>query len=205
MRAAASLAFLAFLAAPALAAPRYEVADAGGFAQPYMSVEHPMMASLADDYGWKTYSSTFTFSLVAGKGGISRDSTLELTLFSIEGQPWSYTCRNRPREWATRVALFLNHDVHVFITCYISPSRFAELVHAEEAAWVGQPTLEFEAVLSDGKARAGSNKGLYLQIPESQIASSRLGRHNAASLSDPEAVIFASFPASPAKPARGGS
>lgn len=148
-------ALLAVLASGASAADRYEVKDRGGFGSTGRLVE------MASRFGWDSYEADFEFGLENAQRTISRDSTLKLTIHRRDGSRWSTKCKAKhsDRMWANVNRLYMK-GVSVLAECRIPPGEFSRLVKLDEGL-VGEPTLVFQAMVKDGEAEAGIQKGLY--------------------------------------------
>lgn len=158
---------LALLASGASAADRYHVTDKGGFGSTGRLVE------MASRFGWASYQADFDFGLELGKRGVTRDSTLKLTIVRHDGSKWSTKCKAKHADkmWAN-VNMLYGKGIAVLAECRVSPSAFADLVDLDEGL-VGEPTLVFQALVNDGKAVAGVHKGMYF-FAAAQIESGEL-------------------------------
>ena len=169
MKRVLSLLALALLASGASAADRYRVTDKGGFGSTGRHVE------MASRFGWASYQADFDFGLELGKRGVTRDSTLKLTIVRHDGSKWSTKCKakNPDKMWAN-VNMLLGKGVSVLAECRVDPKAFAALVDLDEGL-VGEPTLVFQALVNDGKAEAGVHKGMYFfsaaEIEAGELAS----------------------------------
>lgn len=151
--AAVALAVLASGAASA--GDRYEVKDRGGFGSTGRLVE------MASRFGWDSYQVDFDFALDQGQRSISKNSVLKLTINRRDGSRWSTKCKakNADRMWVNVNRLY-NKGVSVLAECRIPAGEFARLVKLDEGL-VGDPTLVFQAMVKEGSAEAGIQKGLY--------------------------------------------
>lgn len=160
---------LAVLASGASAEDRYEVVDRGGFGATGRLVE------MATRFAWDSYEAAFDFGLEPTQRGITRDSTLKLTIARRDGSKWSTKCKAKhgDRMWANVNRLY-NKGVSVLAECRIPPKEFAKLVGLD-AGLVGEPTLVFQAMVKDGRAEAGIQKGLYFlsvnEIEQGELSS----------------------------------
>ncbi len=166
---------------PGLAwAKSYEVSDAGDFSPAGYRVE------FADRYAWKSYRVDFRFGLDPQARALSRGSKLKLKIERLDGRRWSYTCKSRGRDpMAANVNYLYGKGISVVVTCAIRPRDFAKSVglYPED---VGLPRLVFEALIQDGKASLGPQRGLYF------LATPDLGSSDvAAYVSPPDATNFA--------------
>lgn len=184
MKRVLSLFALAVLASGASAADRYRVTDTGGFGSTGRHVE------MASRFGWASYKAEFDFGLELGKRGVTRDSTLKLTIVRHDGSKWSTKCKakHQDRMWAN-VNMLFGKGISVLAECRVDPSAFADLVDLD-AGLVGEPTLVFQALVNNGVASAGVHKGMYF-FSAAEIAAGELASF-ATSESDPSAlgVIF---------------
>lgn len=148
-------ALLAVLASGASASDRYEVKDRGGFGSTGRLVE------MATRFAWDSYEVSFDFGLEPTQRNISRDSVLKLSITRRDGSRWSTKCKAKhaDRMWANVNRLY-NKGVSVLAECRIPPGEFARLVKLDEGL-VGGPTLVFQAMVKDGAAEAGIQKGFY--------------------------------------------
>lgn len=151
--AAVALAVLA--SGGAFAEDRYEVKDRGGFGSTGRLVE------MASRFGWDSYEVSFDFALEPGQRSISKSSVLKLTINRRDGSRWSTKCKakNADRMWVNVNRLY-NKGVSVLAECRIPAGEFARLVKLDEGL-VGDPTLVFQAMVKEGAAEAGIQKGLY--------------------------------------------
>ncbi|TBR22408.1 hypothetical protein EPO15_08215 [bacterium] len=160
---------LSVLASGASAAERYEVKDRGGFGSTGRLVE------MASRFGWDSYSADFEFGLEPGQRTITKDSVLKLTIHRRDGSDWSTKCKAKhsDRMWANVNRLY-NKGVSVLAECRVAPGEFAKLVKLDEGL-VGDPTLVFQAMVKDGEAEAGIQKGFYFlnaaEIEAGELAS----------------------------------
>lgn len=160
---------LAVLASGASAEDRYKVADRGGFGATGRLVE------MATRFAWDSYEAVFDFGVEPGGRTVTRDSTLKLTIARRDGSTWSTKCKakHEDRMWANVNRLY-NKGVSVLAECRIPPKEFGKLVGLD-AGLVGEPTLVFQAMVKDGRAEAGIQKGLYFlsanEIEQGELAS----------------------------------
>lgn len=165
--AAVALAVLA--SGSASAEDRYEVKDRGGFGSTGRLVE------MASRFGWDSYEVNFDFGLDQGQRSIAKNSVLKLTINRRDGSRWSTKCKakNADRMWVNVNRLY-NKGVSVLAECRIPPGEFARLVKLDEGL-VGDPTLVFQAMVKEGAAESGIQKGLYFlnaaEIEAGELAS----------------------------------
>lgn len=153
------------LAAPAFAGDRITVRDAGGFDPSGRTVEFP------DRFGWRGYEAEFSFSF-ADDGTLSGASRLNIVIARRGGGRWKYSCRASSDDLTTRVVP-LGGRVSVIAECRVRPKAFAKAVDLD-AEDVGAPLFVFEAVIENGRARAGGQRGLRFR-PDAPVASLDLG------------------------------
>lgn len=149
------------LSSPAFAGERLTVRDAGGFDVSGRAVEFP------DRFGWRGYEAEFSFSF-DGDGSLSGASRLNIVIARRGGKKWKYSCRASSDDLTTRVVP-LGGRVSVIAECRVKPKAFAKAVDLD-AEDVGAPLFVFEAVIENGRARAGGQRGLRFR-PESPVAS----------------------------------
>lgn len=127
------------------------VTDAGGFDLSGRTVEFP------DRFGWRGYEAEFSFSF-ADDGKLSDSSRLNLAIVRRGGKKWKYSCRASSEDLAARIVP-LGGRVSVIAECRVSAKAFAKAVDLD-AEDVGAPVFVFEAVIENGRARAGGQRGL---------------------------------------------
>lgn len=158
---------LSVLATGASAADHYRVKDRGGFGSTGRLVE------LSSRFGWSSYETDFDFGLDMGRRNITRDSTLKLTIERHDGTKWSTKCKaKKDRQMWANVNMLFGKGVTVLVECRIDPGDFADLVDLDEGL-VGEPTLVFQALVKNGAAEAGVQKGLYF-LSAAQIEAGEL-------------------------------
>ncbi len=170
----------------ARAADRYSLTDKGGFGYTGRHVE------LSSRFGWASYEAKFEFGLDMGAHSLTRDSVLKLKITRNDGSSWSTKCKAKKdrQMWANINALY-GKGVSVLAECRIPPGEFAKLVDLDEGL-VGEPTFVFQAMVRDGEAQPGLQKGFYF-LAAAEIASGELAPF-ATMESDPAAlgVLFSS-------------
>ncbi len=175
-----SLLFVAFLSAPAFAGERMTVRDAGGFDPSGRTVEFP------DRFGWRGYEAEFSFSF-GEDGKVSGASRLNIVILRRGGGKWKYSCRASSDDLASRVVP-LGGRISVIAECRVKPKAFAKAVDLD-AEDVGAPVFVFEAVIENGQARAGGQRGLRFR-PDSPVASLDLSPFAASPDAAGLAVLF---------------
>lgn len=187
--AALGLGALLCAAAPARAARDYHAEDRGAFASTGRFVE------MSDRYGWQSYEIVFDFSLDGDAELFGTGATLELTIKKLDGGSWSYRCKQSRGELTGRAAKLYGRGISVTAECKVPPKRFAGAVGVD---WdmVGQPTLVFQALVKEGKAVPGFQKGFYV-LAGNNIEGSEMAQYVTPS-ADPTnlSVLFASGPTS---------
>ncbi|MEQ1920424.1 MAG: hypothetical protein ABL955_14640 [Elusimicrobiota bacterium] len=168
------------LAAPAFAGERLIVRDAGGFDLTGRTVEFP------DRFGWRGYETEFSFSF-ADDGRLSSVSRLNNVITRRGGGMWMYSCRASSADLTTRVVP-LGGRVSVIAECRVKPRAFAKAVDLD-AEDVGAPVFVFEAVIENGQARAGGQRGLRFR-PDAPVASLDLSPYAASPDAAGLALIF---------------
>lgn len=153
-RVLAVLALAAVCASGAAAADRYQVKDRGGFGATGRLVE------MASRFGWDHYEADFDFGLDSSARGITKDSVLRLTIHRRDGSRWSAKCKAKKGQMWANVNMLYGKGTSVLAECRIDPSAFAKLVDLDEGL-VGEPTLVFQAMVRNGEAEAGIQKGFY--------------------------------------------
>lgn len=169
-----------------LRAERFTVKDAGDFAPSGRPVE------FADRYGWRSYQAVFEFSLDEGGHRLSRDSKLTVRIVKRDGKAWSYACRAKDRLPLTaNVNFLIGKGINVVAECRIPENEFAKAVGLDKED-VGLPNLVFQALIEEGKARPGTQRGMYF-LPGGQLGASEMNAYAAAG-GDPSslAVVFRS-------------
>lgn len=156
-----ALGLAALLAVPASAGERVTVRDAGGFDPAGRTVEFP------DRFGWRGYEAEFTFSF-AGDGTLASNSRLDVSISRRGESKWKYACRASSGDLTTRVVPLAGR-VSVIAECRVKPKAFAKAVNLD-AEDVGVPVFVFEAVIENGGARAGGQRGLRFR-PDAPVAS----------------------------------
>ena len=147
---------LAVLASGASASEdRYEVKDRGGFGATGRLVE------MATRFGWDSYEVNFDFGLEPTQRALTRDSVLKLTIVRRDGSKWSTKCKAKHADqmWSNVNRLY-SKGVSIVTECRVSPREFGKLVKLDEGL-VGEPTLVFQALVKNGNAEAGLQKGFY--------------------------------------------
>lgn len=175
----------ALLALPGLcSAEKYSVKDAGDFAPLGQRVE------FSDRYGWVGYKVDFDFGLEDGGRALSRNSKLTVHIAKRDGTTWTYTCRAKGRD---AMSANINHlygkGISVLADCRIPEKQFAKAVGLDSRD-VGFPNLMFQAVIQDGQARPGAQRGVSF-MPGGEIESSELNTY-ASNNEDGLAVVFRS-------------
>lgn len=154
MKRVLALVAVAMLATGASAKDRYQVTDKGGFASTGRHVE------MASRFGWAAYQADFDFGIDLAKRGLTKDSTLKLTIVRHDGSKWSTKCKAKKGQMWGNVNMLLGKGISVLTECRIDPAAFADLVDLDEGL-VGEPTLVFQAMVNNGRAAAGVQKGFY--------------------------------------------
>lgn len=167
-------------AAPAFAGERLTVRDAGGFDASGRAVEFP------DRFGWRGYEAEFSFSFDED-GSLSDSSRLSVVIARRGGGKWKYICRASSEDLTARVVP-LGGRVSVVAECRVKPKAFAKAVDLD-AEDVGAPLFVFEAVIENGAARAGGQRGLRFR-PDAPVASLDLGAFAASPDAGGLALLF---------------
>lgn len=175
-----ALFFVLLLSSSAFAGERMTVRDAGGFDPAGRTVEFP------DRFGWRGYEAEFSFSF-AEDGTLSGASRLHIVIARRGGGKWKYTCRASSDDLTTRVVP-LGGRVSVIAECRVRPKAFAKAVDLD-AEDVGAPLFVFEAVIENGLARAGGQRGLRFR-PDAPVASLDLSPFAASPDAAGLAVVF---------------
>lgn len=175
-----ALALVALLASPVLAGQRVTVRDAGGFDPAGRTVEFP------DRFGWRGYEAEFSFSFDED-GSLSDSSRLNVVIARRGGGKWKYSCRASSEDLTARVVP-LGGRVSIVAECRVKPKAFAKAVDLD-AEDVGAPLFVFEAVVENGKARAGGQRGLRFR-PDAPVASLDLGAYAASPDAGGLALLF---------------
>lgn len=149
------------LSAPVFASERHTVRDSGGFDPAGRTVEFP------DRFGWTGYEAEFSFSF-ADDGTLSPGSRLNLVIKRRGGGKWKYSCRASDEAMSARVVP-LGGRTSVIAECRVKPRAFAKAVDLDPDD-VGAPVFVFEAVIENGAARAGGQRGLRFR-PDAPVAS----------------------------------
>jgi hypothetical protein len=152
---------LLLLSSPAFAGERMTVRDAGGFDPAGRTIEFP------DRFGWRGYEAELMFAFAAD-GSLAGGSRLNIKIARRGGGNWKYSCRASNGELTTRVVP-LGGRVSVFAECRVKPRAFAKAVDLDPDD-VGAPVFVFEAVVENGTARAGGQRGLRFR-PDAPVAS----------------------------------
>lgn len=168
------------LSSPAFAGERVTVRDAGGFDVSGRAVEFP------DRFGWRGYEAEFSFAF-DDDGSLSDGSRLNIAIARRGGGKWKYSCRASNDELTTRVVP-LGGRVSVIAECRVKPKAFARAVDLD-AEDVGAPLFVFEAVIENGRARAGGQRGLRFR-PDAPVASLDLSPYAASPDAAGLAVLF---------------
>ncbi len=175
-----ALACILFLSSAAFANERMIVRDAGGFDPSGRTVEFP------DRFGWRGYEAELSFSLDED-GALSGASRLNIVIARRGGGKWKYSCRASSDDLTARVVPLLGR-VSVIAECRVRPKAFAQAVDLD-AEDVGAPLFVFEAVIENGRARAGGQRGLRFR-PGFPVASIDLGPFAASPDAAGLAVVF---------------
>lgn len=147
----------------AAAAASFMVEDEGGFFPTGRPVE------FHDRYGWRSYRARFEFGLDSSGRALTKDSKLSLQVFKKDGEVWEYSCRAKGRDALTaNVNVIPDKAVSVVVECRIPEREFAKAVDLDPLD-VGIPNLVFHAIVQDGIARLGAQRGLYITpTPDSE-------------------------------------
>lgn len=183
-RVLAALAVAVLAASHAAAKERFAVRDHGGFGSTGRLVE------MASRFGWESYDADFKFGIDADRHSLSSDSKLKLTITRHDGSTWSTKCKAKDdRQMWANINMLYGKGTSVLVECRVSPREFGDLVGLD-AGLVGQPTLVFQAMVRDGRAEAGIQKGFYF-LSAAQIEAGELSSF-ATTEGDPSAlgVIF---------------
>ncbi len=156
------------------------VRDAGGFDPTGRTVEFP------DRFGWRGYETEFAFSF-ADDGRLTSASRLNIVITRRGGEKWKYSCRAANDDLTTRVVP-LGGRVSVIAECRVKPRAFAKAVDLDSED-VGAPVFVFEAVIENGQARAGGQRGLRFR-PDAPVASLDLSPYAASPDAAGLALIF---------------
>jgi hypothetical protein len=143
----------ALLSLPAAArAHDYELRDSGEFLPLGQFIE------FYDRFGWRSYEVEFQFNLDGA--GLSGDSRLSVRIIKKDGKRWSYSCK-ASRALSANINTLYDGRVSVVVDCRIDPKSFAKAVglHPED---IGAPSLVFQAMVSNGKASPGAQRGIVL-------------------------------------------
>jgi opacity protein-like surface antigen len=184
-RALKALILTLIFAAPA-AAEKHQVKDEGGFAATGRFVE------FQSRYSWQKWKIDFDFNIDPTKRKLSRKSKLKLKITRRNGRTWSYTCKaKREGEMWANINRLYGKGTSAVVQCRIPPKKFAKAVGLDRDL-VGEPTLVFQVMINNGKARAGVQKGLYFLVG-GQIEASPMNQY-ASQSGDPSnlGVLFAS-------------
>jgi len=149
------LAFAAVLAfaGTSAAAEKYSVTDAGGFGPTGRFVE------FSSRYQWASYQAEFDFSVDLDQAQLTRRSKLKIEITRRDGRVWKYVCRSR--DIAAHIVPLYSAGTSVLVECRVNPRKFAKAVGLD-VSLVGEPTLVFQVLIKEGKARAGLQKGFYI-------------------------------------------
>lgn|GEM_PF-2352755 len=152
-----------FAAALYAHAETYSVVDAGGFGSTGRFVEFD------GNYGWSSYEARFDFTLDSAGRSVEK-ARLDLTVLRRDGGRWSYRCRPSDGDLFAhaRVNNLYGQGVSVLVECRVEPKRFARSVGLAPE-FVGEPVLVFQALIRDGRAQAGRQKGFYFLTSESSV------------------------------------
>lgn len=175
-----ALIFVLLMSSPAIAGERMTVRDTGGFDPAGRTVE------FSDRFGWRGYEAEFAFSF-ADDGSLSSASRLNIVITRRGGGKWKYSCRASSDDLTTRVVP-LGGRVSVIAECRVRPKVFAKAVDLD-AEDVGAPVFVFEAVIENGQAHAGGQRGLRFR-PDAPIASLDLSPYAASPDAAGLAVVF---------------
>ncbi len=185
-RSLAAFAVFILLSGTAFAGERYKGKDKGSFGSTGRFVE------FSSRYGWDSYEAEFDFRIDMETRTLSRNSTLKIKIHRRDGKTWSYKCRARNSDmmWANINKLY-SKGVSILTECRIKPKKFAKIVDLDWTV-VGGPTLVFQVMVKDGKARPGLQKGFYF-LKSGDIHNGSMLEY-AASSNDPSqlAVLFTS-------------
>lgn len=153
----------------------FTVAEAGDFDSTGRHVE------FADRFGWRSYSLRFDFDLIEGRVEKGR---LLLEVVKRDGSVWKHACK---AAWA-RASVVPGLGTSVAADCRIEPKKFAKAVGLD-ARDVGLPALFTQAMIVDGKARPGAQRGLYF-LPDGGISDASLSSYTGGAQAP--AVVFRS-------------
>lgn len=167
-------------ASPVVAGDRMTVRDSGGFDPSGRTVEFP------DRFGWRGYEAEFSFSF-DDDGSLASSSRLEVAIARRGGGKWKYTCKATSDELTARVVP-LGGRVSIVAECRVKARAFAKAVDLDPED-VGAPMFVFEAVVENGKARAGGQRGLRFR-PDAPVASLDLGAYAASPDAGGLALLF---------------
>jgi hypothetical protein len=143
----------AFLSFPAAAGGHdYELRDSGEFMPLGQRIE------FYDRFGWRSYEVEFQFSLDGAS--LSDDSRLSVKIIKKDGKRWSYSCKASRTLFANINTLY-DGRVSVVVDCRIDPKSFARAVGLHEED-IGAPALVFQAMVQNGKASPGAQRGIVL-------------------------------------------
>ena len=163
----------------------YTLHDAGDFAPAGYRVE------FADRYGWRGYQADFDFGLDLSGRALTRNSKLTVTIALRDGSNWSYTCKAKGCDgMSANINSVFGLGVSIVAECRIPETKFAKAVGLDPDD-VGRPNLVFQAVLRDGEAHLGAQRGIYF-LPGGQIEASELSAYAGANDPSALAVIFQS-------------
>lgn len=165
---------------PAFAGERLTVREAGGFDLTGRTVEFP------DRFGWRGYVAEFSFSFDED-GSLSDSSRLNVVIARRGGGKWKYSCRASSEDLTARVVP-LGGRISVVAECRVKPKAFAKAVDLDPED-VGAPLFVFEAVIENGKARPGGQRGLRFR-PDVPVASLDLGAYAASPDAGGLALLF---------------
>jgi hypothetical protein len=152
------------LSLPAAArAHEYTLRDAGEFLPQGQPVE------FYDRFGWRSYEVDFEFDL--DRGSLGKSSRLSVRIVKKDGSSWDYSCK-ASRTLSANVNTLFDGRVSVVADCRIDVKSFAKAVdlHPDD---VGAPDLVFQAMVQDGKASPGAQRGIVLP-PAQQSAATEL-------------------------------
>jgi len=166
--------------APAFAGERLIVRDTGGFDPSGRTVEFP------DRFGWRGYEAEFSFSF-DDDGSLASASRLNIAINRRGGEKWKYSCKATSDDLTVRIVP-LGGRISVVAECRVKPKAFAKAVDLD-AEDVGAPLFVFEAVIENGKARPGGQRGLRFR-PDALPASIDLGAYAASPDAGGLAVLF---------------
>jgi len=152
------LALAILFLAPAVArAEKYSLHDAGEFQPLGYGIE------FYDRFGWRSYQVDFHFDLDIANLTLGRDSRLKLRIDKRGGGHWNYSCKaGGRRRLAANVNALYGQGISVVVDCRIEKRSFAKAV-ALDPEEVGSPQLVFQALVKNGRALPGAQRGISLR------------------------------------------